>query len=90
MSVDETIEERWRRWIATRPECIQKLAKEFPPDSIILYGEVKFYLIGWTEDDKLIVSRTNPTVNYELALGTKEYLCAQHLRENIERVLDRS
>jgi hypothetical protein len=41
-------------WLKTRPECVQKLAAEFPIGSVFKVGdEWPLHLLGWTERDIL-------------------------------------
>lgn len=68
-------------WIASKPECVRKLIDEFPPFSVFALDGVTWYLIGWTESDRLIVSRVDPHVDYETAMASREHICAQHLRD---------
>jgi hypothetical protein len=75
-------------WIATRPECVQKLAAEFPPGKqLYLFGEIVFVL-GWNEADQVIVSTTNPNEDYDRAVATKKNVCADHVREHSPDELD--
>lgn len=73
----------YERWLKTRPECVQALAAEFPPMMGVAGpdGEV-LMVIGWTEDDKLIVSPINPGEDYEGSRAARKYVCAAHLRGN--------
>jgi hypothetical protein len=55
-------------------------AKEFPFNSVFsINGEI-LYLIGYTENDMLIVSPVNPSKNYDEAISAKRHICASHLR----------
>ena len=79
--VDRNTGLTWAQWLATRPECVQKLAVEFPPNTVVGQPSGNHWVIGWTEDDKLIISGINPNENYEGAMANKKYLCASHLRD---------
>jgi len=70
-------------WLLTRPACIQRLAKEFPIGLKINCGEESFYLLGYQENDSVILSVVNPTIDYEAANleENKRYISAQHLRQ---------
>lgn len=68
-------------WIASRPECVQKLAAEFPLGSSFKVRGETLYLVGYNENDSLIVSRFNPAIDYEAATSSQQYLCASHCRE---------
>lgn len=68
-------------WLASRPECVQALAKEFPMHSRFQMGDGPIlYLCGYTEDDHLIVSPLNPWEDYERAISERFYLCASRFR----------
>ncbi len=67
-------------WLATRPECVQKLAAEFPMGDVFCLGGRILYLLGWNESDMLIVSAIDPAVDYDRANESREYLCAKHCR----------
>lgn len=70
-------------WLKTRPECVQKLAAEFPVgDTVEIDGEPDHFVIGYTEDDKLIVTPIWPGDDYEAAMEARAYVCAHHYRSN--------
>jgi hypothetical protein len=69
-------------WLASRPESVRAIALEFPLGlAVRVDGGPLLYLIGYTEDEKVIFSPVNPGANYAGALEDKVYLCASHLRE---------
>lgn len=72
-------------WLATRPECVQKLAKEFPLEEVGVVGVngELLHLCGYTENDMLIFSTVDPRIDYERCLRpeNKRYICASHFRE---------
>jgi len=68
-------------WLASRPECVQKLAAEFPHGTQVTDASgTVFYLLGYTEDDRLIVSPISPFDDYDRAMEERTYVCAEHLR----------
>jgi hypothetical protein len=69
-------------WLETEPECIQNLAKEFPIMTRLYDSEARqiLYVIGYTEDDKLIVSKYAIDIDYDRALKHKFHVCAEHWR----------
>lgn len=75
----------FNQWLAGRPASVQKLAEEFPFCCVLeieLEGDpVEFYLIGYTEDDSLLVSPVDPIEDYAMAMLMKRTLCAGHFRE---------
>lgn len=68
-------------WIASRPESIRRLAAEFPLGASFAIGDRVLYLVGYNEDDSLLVSRYNPATDYESATTHPERLCASHVRD---------
>ncbi|HEX4605380.1 MAG TPA: hypothetical protein VH724_15375, partial [Candidatus Angelobacter sp.] len=69
--------------IKSRPACVQALAKEFPLNtSFQIEDGDKWYLVGYTEDDKLIVSRFDPFKEYTRAMEDRSYICASHIRKH--------
>jgi hypothetical protein len=77
----DDIEKGFQEWLETRPESVRKLAAEFPLGSSIINGDDVFYLLGYTENDMLIISDINPGVDYEGALENTQYVCASHARD---------
>lgn len=72
----------WYIWLATRPKCVRRLAAEFPLGSEFDTGGGKImHLIGYTENDTLIVSPIDPSGDVDAAMECREYLCAEHFRE---------
>ena len=77
MAEPTTLEE----WLLTRPPCVQELAKEFPVGTVVDGGPAgRLYLMGWTEDDMLILSPIDPHERYDEAYAARVHLCAAHLR----------
>lgn len=65
-------------WLASRPECVRKLADRYPIGTTFdLDGELH-YLLGYTENDMLIVSLIDPSEDYDGANENKRYVCAKH------------
>ena len=78
----------FRRWLLTRPPAVQALAKEFPHGSSFKIEDwPALYVIGWTEDDTVILTAMPPHVmfasheKYEEGYEARVYLCAKHLRK---------
>lgn len=70
----------FEEWVASRPPSVQALMAEFAMGShYIIDGELH-HLIGFTEDDKLILSTVDPAEDYDGALDARVYLCAEHVR----------
>lgn len=77
------------KWIKSRPECVRKLVEEFPPNTAVDMPDGKrYYLVGYTEGDELILSAINPYRGgdaYEKALADSITICAQHLRDDFDK-----
>jgi hypothetical protein len=69
-------------WLASRPECVQNLAKEFPIGTTVLLDGVEHYLLGYTENDMLVLSKINPCEFYDEAMENQIHMCAQHIRDS--------
>lgn len=54
---------------------------EFPLGTKVDMGGVMHHLLGYTEEDRLILSPVDPMVDYDGAVATRKYLCAAHLRD---------
>jgi hypothetical protein len=55
----------WEEWLLSRPPSVQKIAREFPAGLRFLDpGLGSLWLIGYTEDDELILTRTNPFLDF--------------------------
>lgn len=77
---DEALMEGFLDWLSTRPPCVQALCREFPiGDKIIIEG-TPHHIIGYTEDDKLIISAFDPKDDYDKAVHERLYVCAEHCR----------
>ncbi len=69
-----------QRWLATRPASVKQLAREFPPGTTFLINDVTMWVVGYTENDHLIVSHIDPHENYQEATKQRSMICADHLR----------
>jgi hypothetical protein len=58
MAKIKELNEEWHAWIKTRPEAIQKMAKELPPDRLywLETSGHRVEIYGYVEDGTLIVS----------------------------------
>jgi uncharacterized protein YkuJ len=84
---DDERRERITAWLATRPECVQRLAAEFPPDAVFEVNGVPMYVVSYTEDDDLMVSAINPRDEPAAAFESRQMLCAHHIRDGSIRRL---
>lgn len=71
----------YKDWLKTRPKSVQKLAAEFPLGSECegRNGEILF-IIGYTEDDAIVLTPINPSDDYESACAQRVHVCASHYR----------
>jgi hypothetical protein len=81
-------QDAFQQWIATRPESVQRLAKEFPLDTKFYIRGTLYYVLGYTEDDRLIVSTINPFEDYDRAFESATHFCAEHAREGHPALLE--
>lgn len=91
MTIDMSPEKKadYEAWLKTRPAKVQALAEEFPiGHAIEIDDDDILYVVGWTEDDVLVVSEVSPEQMYasrqayEEAMERRQHICAQHLRDN--------
>lgn len=73
--------EQAAEWLKTLPESVRKLAAEFPLGMLLEgpNGEA-WHLIGYTEDDMLIITPVNPGEDYDAAKEQRQRACASHYR----------
>jgi hypothetical protein len=92
--IEESIEtgegyDNFEAWLASRPACVQALAKEFTIGTHVHEpGNSIAWLIGYTESDELIFSRVNPYQNWKGAVDARFYVDAQDLRDFIAAAKD--
>lgn len=72
-------------WLFDRPEHVQSLAREFPPGTVLTCNDCRLYLIGYNEENCLILSKVDPFKDYERALKNKVYISADTVRTAKER-----
>ncbi len=75
-------------FVAERPPEVFALAQDFPLGSVIeTQDHTVFYVIGWTEDDRLILSRLDPfnaahkSGMWDKMVNDRTYICARHVRD---------
>lgn len=73
----------FKRWLRTRPKCVQLLAAEFPIETTVEIDGEKHWVMGWTEGDQLIITPVDPVEDYDGAFEARTYLCAGHLRATV-------
>lgn len=67
-------------WIKSRPKCVQQLAAEFPLMTQLHHVGKAHFVIGYTEDDMLIISPVSPLADWNNAMHKRARVCAQHFR----------
>ena len=79
----QTKEQRalFERWLEGRPEVVQRLARIYEPGCQVhgpneTWQDAR-YVVGYTEDGGLLVSKTSPYLDYHKAMAEKEKLCAE-------------
>lgn len=85
MPIPEDVKESFEAWLAERPECVRKLAAEFPPGTRIFHRERIWWLLGYTESDELIITDSSPFEDYDKAVEAKKIVHAQCIRDNFTR-----
>lgn len=70
-------------WIKSRPASVQALARKFPIGAVIkIDGDVDHYILGYNENDMIIITPIWPGDDYDAALAAKQYICAAHLHSD--------
>lgn len=72
-------------WLDDQPESVRRLAEEFPPCEIFL-NETKYWVIGYSENDELIVSDVPPGEGEAKQQARRAYVPAEQLRGHTRRV----
>jgi hypothetical protein len=79
------LKSQFEEWLKSRPASVQRLAHQFPPGSKLLVDGKEHYVIGWTEDDFLVLSDVHPSENYDASVARKHHMCAAHVRSGETR-----
>jgi len=68
--------------LCTRPTSVQALAAEFPLGTTFTFegDPLVYYLLGYEEDDRLLVTPVDPAVDYAAALAAQASFDAKHAR----------
>jgi len=70
-------------WLDGRPETIKELARQYPPGTrIIIKGEMNWVVKYWeTKDGEAVlgISNIDPAIDYDRAIESEEFICADHL-----------
>lgn len=73
-------------WVTSRPESIQKLIAEFPPNTRVFIGDKVNYILGFGEDDTLIITEIDPLEDYEKAFMERKLVNAEDFRGTQQRM----
>lgn len=81
---NKEVETGFKKWCASRPDSVKKLMEKFPFETHwrFVVGAEIYFLLGYTESEKLIVSKTNPKLDYDKAVKNQEYICASCLGDH--------
>lgn len=77
----------FQEWLKTRPPEIQALCAEFPlgteiPKSLTeAKDDHQWMVIGYGDNDNLVISYLDPTEDYHRSMEVRERIHAQHLRD---------
>lgn len=83
-------QKQWEAWLATRPPCVQALARRFPAGEQVVIGDHgRSWIIGYTESDELILSAVDPFQNFDAAREARFYVHASCVRP-FDECTDRS
>ena len=69
----------WEKWLASRPQEVQRVAKAFPVNTAFQFKDEMLYLVGYSEYDDgvgLICSHINPGTDYNGAIDDRVDICA--------------
>lgn len=66
-------------WLQTRPECIRQLAARFPAGSRLSFEGAWWWVIGWNEDDMVLMTPLDPSEDYDAAVEAIQPICVRHL-----------
>lgn len=74
-------------WLKTRPQEVQGLAREVPPDAKLMVKGVIFHVIGYSEGGLVIISKVDPDADYERAIAERAHLHIEHVRKGEVTIL---
>lgn len=78
-------EAEWKSWLSARPQCVKDLASEFPYGTAINFRDATMHVIGWTEQDEIIMSRFDPYLDFEGSRSAYVVYDAQEIRDARQR-----
>lgn len=68
--------EEFRSWLRKQPKSVQRLAKKYPPDTMIRCDGKTAYLLSYGEDGSLGFSFVNPRGDYERSVRERFFICS--------------
>lgn len=69
-----------KAWIASLPDNVQRLIGAFPLNSVFMIEGEKYYLLGYTEDELVIVTPVSPANDYDAAVEKRRFIRPEHLK----------
>ena len=76
-------------WEATRPSSVRKLSREFPVERAYLVDGVVHFVIGYDEEDNILMSNEPPSDDNKWGKATMVEVPATKLRDCPYRVRER-
>ncbi len=89
MAKGSTMNATMADWLESRPPEIQELAAEFLPGSTLILGGGVVYVVGYSEPSSILVSFTNPALDYDAAYESRWPVCLNCAREGGNHCLER-
>ena len=69
------------KWLSNRPPIIRELFEKFPPGTRFQDGDKILHVVGYSEDGGILVSATDPSVDYKKAVRTTQRICPSCLKK---------
>lgn len=75
---------RFQKWFNSRPDPVKQMVRDYPPDTVLLIRGKLAWIVSYQEvkdgPSGLQLSFINPLHDYDEAVRTRFYLCADHLK----------
>lgn len=82
--------EEFKAWLETRPQCIRDAAALYPPGICFPIDGTPYYVISYAEAkgefSGVHASTTDPRDDYQTALATREFICIHTLNDALMHV----
>ena len=63
------------QWLVGRPDVVCKMARRYPPGTAFRIHGTVVWVVSYNEDGGVSVSETDPGVDYETAVATRQPVC---------------